>query len=377
MAAVSPISGITKLQAACRGRIVRKPFNRFIRENHAFFAHCIVSEAGAQRILREDGRRRSSEERFRLGKKVTHENVMAGCSRTDYFPAQQVFDQLGVERFQRLPLPGLLLKYPKMIQEAERDVEFFKWDRYRLSKHCKPKLEKLQKEWKMAETIGLVTFPQEGIAQRYQDLQRDLERFDFVREYDQDKEYFSLNLLIDLANTQIGSSLDQQIARYLQSHDEIRGENAAHLYNLRTKVFGLAASGLRSELRYRRNTMDFRYGSTAILAPMKVLGSHHEENDCFGKPPFENGGEFYSLDLRDRGIVILGKEAVVGPFKKKYPNIVTYDELTEAQKRSFAIPSEYLDEGVQRKIKRSREPLAPDNFVVRKTAEYHDLPKPV
>jgi hypothetical protein len=347
-------------------------------QGQPFFAHCIVSEAGAQRILQGDGRRRSSEERFRLGKEVTHEYGMAGISKTDYFPAQQVFDRLGVEHFQGLPLPRLLLEYPEMIRDAQREVDVFKWDPYRVSRYCQPKLEKLQKEWKMAETMGLVAFPQgeigniylKELTQRYQDLQRRLSAFDFVREYDKDHgNSFSLNLLIDLANAQMGSSLDQRIAHYLQSHGEIKGENAAHLYNLRTRVFGLAASGLRSEIRYRRNHMDFSYGSTAILAPEKVLGSYHEENDCFGKPPFENGGEFYSVDLRDRDIVILGRKVVVESFKERYPNIVTYDELTEAQKRLFDIPSQYLDQKVQEKVKRSREPLALDNFVARKTFE--------
>lgn len=286
---------INRIKRVWKQRADQRPHNAFF-QLHAnnFIAHAVGTNGA--RVLQE-GALMSSEERLRKGLPVEHEAMFCGMRQIDQLPPfQDIFQKIPRSKFKKLS-------------------DFYS-------------------SFRAHKNLGrFAHFPDERKAK--EDLARELEKeldLYFPRKPTRTSSF--LRIIVDEAwrEPDQDETLDTVMSRR-------PGPCKTTWYDHRQKEIGVEDIGIRPEIRFARNQIDFRYGRMAILighpSDLKITSVISYRNEVWTLTPFENGGKFFSIDLaRQKNLLIVGPKEQLAPFTDRYKGRIAYiEDLRPSQKK--------------------------------------------
>jgi hypothetical protein len=250
------------------------------------------------RILQE-GVLMSSEERLRKGLPVEHEAMFCGMRQIDQLP----------------PFKDIFQKIPKS--------KFKKLSDFYSSSQKQKNIRRFEH------------FPDERNAKEEQarELEKELDHH-FPVPKGKTRISSFLRIIVDEAwrEPDQDETLDTLLSRR-------SGRPEHSWYDHRQKEVGAEEIGIRPEIRFARNQIDFRYGQIAILigqpSKLQITSKIFYRDEVWTLTPFENKGKFFSIDLiRQENLLIFGPKAQLAPFAERYKDRIVYiEDLRPSQKR--------------------------------------------
>jgi len=129
---------------------------------------------------------------------------------------------------------------------------------------------------------------------------------------------------------------ERTIVHFLDEEDDYRRIRGYDVppddYNIRYNIFA------------QYNDVDWKYGLIAIVVGNPLIKNSvstlpiQKTDEVRFLSPWENGGDYFTIALKDLKVIIMGPESILGEYRDRYENIVTFEEMSLRQRRFFNVP---------------------------------------